>query len=148
MEPVGPLVLVADGVHNFVDGVIIGASYLVSPVAGIATTIAVFVHEIPQEIGDFSLLLHAGYSRAKALFFNFLSALTAVVGTVVALWIGGEAPEITALLLAITAGGFIYIAAADLVPELHSRHAPKESVVQFVALLFGIAIMFALLLIE
>lgn len=146
--PLGPLILVADGVHNFIDGVVIGTSYLISIPAGIATTIAVFLHEIPQEVGDFSLLLFAGYSRTKALVFNFLSALTAVLGAVAALFIGGALDSFNAIAAAVTAGGFIYIAAADLVPELHEKHSPSDSFAQLFALILGIGLMFALVFLE
>lgn len=147
-SPLGPLVLAADGVHNLVDGVVIGASYLVSIPAGIATTLAVFLHEIPQEVGDFSLLLSAGYSRGKALLFNFASALTALLGVLLAFAFGGSLGSFTAAAVAVTAGGFIYIAAADLVPELHEKHSLSDSFAQFVALVFGIALMFGLVFLE
>lgn len=148
VNPLGPLVLIADGVHNFIDGIVIGASYLISIPAGIATTIAVFLHEIPQEVGDFSLLLFAGYSKGKALFFNFLSGLTAVLGAVVAIVLGGTLESFNAFAGAVTAGGFIYIAAADLVPELQQKHSLSDTAVQVFALILGIAAMFALTLLE
>jgi len=148
VSPLGPLVLAADGVHNFIDGVVIGTSYLVSIPAGIATTIAVFLHEIPQEVGDFSLLLFAGYSRRKALVLNFISGSVAVLGTAVALIIGGSLESFNAAAAAVTAGGFIYIAAADLVPELHEKHSAKDSLAQLLALILGIGAMFALVLLE
>ncbi len=147
-EVLGTLVIVADGIHNAIDGVIIAASYLVSIPVGIATTAAVFLHEIPQEIGDFSLLLHAGYSRWKALAFNFLSALTAVLGALAVFAFKDSFDAILPIAAAFTAGGFIYIAAADLIPELHETTHPKQSVLQFLAMLLGIAAMFALLAIE
>jgi zinc and cadmium transporter len=145
-KPLGTLVLVSDSMHNFVDGIIIGASYLVSAPVGIATTIAVLLHEIPQEISDFSLLLHAGFTRAKAVLLNFASALTAVLGTIVFFVIGGE--SLVPYAVALTAGGFIYIAATDLVPELHQKHEVRHSVLQFVALLVGVGLMLALTLVE
>jgi len=148
VSPLGPLILIADGVHNFVDGIVIGASYLVSIPAGIATTLAVFLHEIPQEISDFSLLLFAGYSRKKALLFNFLSALTAVIGTVLALLLGGALESFNTAAAAVTAGGFIYIAAADLVPELHEKHSAKDSLAQLLGLILGIGAMFLLVFLE
>ena len=155
VHPVGNLILVSDGVHNFIDGVIIGVSFMVSIPVGIATTIAVVLHEIPQEVGDFTVLLHAGYPRKKALWLNFLSALTAVVGVFVA-WILGEAGNGFALwILPVAAGGFIYIAVADLIPELHKTlptvmQATQawHSVMQIAAVFAGVAMMLALLLIE
>ena len=148
VKPLGTLVLVGDGVHNFVDGAVIAASYLVSIPLGIATTLAVFLHEIPQEISDFALLLHAGFSRARALFWNFASALTAVLGALAFLAIGTGFERIEPLAAAFTAGAFIYIAAADLVPELHETKHPGKSVVQLLAMLLGITLMFALLLLD
>jgi zinc and cadmium transporter len=143
-----PLVIIADGLHNLVDGALIAASFLVSPALGIATTIAVFLHEIPQEIADFALLIHAGLSRAKALLFNFASALTAFLGALL-VFIAAESIESFApLAVAFTAGGFIYIAAADLVPELQRNTRVRESVVQILAFAIGLVIMFFLLGLE
>ncbi len=144
-HPVAFMNLVGDGVHNFIDGLVIGGSYLASVPIGIATTIAVVLHEIPQEIGDFGVLLHAGYSKKKALFFNFLSALTAVAGTALALLAGESTAAITSFLLPFAAGGFIYIAGSDLIPELHKETNPKKSVVQLIAFIAGIGVMMGLL---
>jgi zinc and cadmium transporter len=132
VHPVGKMILFSDGVHNFMDGIIIAASYMVSIEIGIATTIAVVLHEIPQEIGDFGVLLHAGYSKGRALFLNFLSALTAVAGALFLFLLGGFAEPIVTWVLPIAAGGFIYIAIADLIPELHKEknklyHAKQKS---------------------
>lgn len=148
IKPLGYLSLVADGLHNFIDGIIIGVSYLAGWQIGLASTIAVALHEIPQEAGDFGLLLHAGFSKRKALFFNFLSALVALVGTIVALAIGSWAGNFIFVALPIAAGGFIYIAGSDLVPELHKITDPRKSAVQFLAILVGVALMMLLLLIE
>jgi zinc and cadmium transporter len=119
IHPIGKLILFSDGIHNITDGIIIGASFLVSVPVGIATTLAVILHEIPQEIGDFAVLLHAGYSRAKALLFNLLSGLTAVIGVLIAFVIGSAGETFNTWMLSLVAGGFIYIAIADLIPELH-----------------------------
>ncbi|HLC73623.1 MAG TPA: ZIP family metal transporter, partial [Candidatus Nanoarchaeia archaeon] len=108
--------LIGDGVHNFLDGLIIGASYLVNIPVGIATTVAVIFHEIPQEIGDFGVLLHGGFSKSKALLFNFLTALTAIVGGVIAVFASNIVPSITDYIIPIAIGGFIYIAGSDLIP--------------------------------
>lgn len=148
IHPVGKMILVSDGVHNFVDGLIIAASYLVSIEVGVATTIAVILHEIPQEIGDFGVLLHAGYTKTKALFYNFVSALFAVLGASVALLLGGATETFTAWLIPIAAGGFIYIALTDLIPELHKTKSLRHSALQLLAVMFGVAAMVALLLIE
>ncbi len=140
--------LFGDAFHNLIDGIIIGASYLASIPVGIATTIAVVLHEIPQEIGDFGVLLHGGLTKSKALFFNFITALTAVVGAAAALAIGSQAANATLIMLPFAAGGFIYIAGADLIPELHKEIEIKKSFFQLVSFLLGIAIMAALLLLE
>ncbi|MFH1867020.1 MAG: ZIP family metal transporter [Patescibacteria group bacterium] len=147
-HPVGYLNLVGDGFHNFIDGLIIGASYLVDIKLGMATTLAVLVHELPQEIGDFTILIHSGFSRGRALFYNFLSALAAVVGAVLILLLEKLSAEILPALLALTAGGFIYIATVDLIPELHKESDLKKSILQLVSLVAGIALMFLLLLMD
>lgn len=148
VHPTGRMMLVSDGVHNLIDGIVIGASYFVSIEAGIATTIAVMLHEIPQEFGDFGVLIHAGYTRARALWFNFLSALTAVVGVGLVFILGATAESFLATLVPLAAGGFIYIALSDLVPEMHkTRHLP-HSILQILAIVAGIAAMVALLALE
>lgn len=147
-HPFSYMILAGDAVHNFIDGMIIAGSYLISVPVGIATTIAVFFHEIPQELGDFGSLLHGGLTRAKAIFFNFLTALTAVVGAVLVLILHGGAEKIAEFLVPFAAGGFIYIASADLIPEIHKHTELKKSVGQLLAFLLGIAIMFGLLALE
>ena len=148
IHPVGKLLLFTDGFHNLIDGIIIGASFLVSIPIGIATTVAVVLHEIPQEIGDFAVLIHSGYDKKKALYLNFLSALTAIVGLVVALIFGNLAQAFTLWILPIAAGGFIYIAVADLIPELQKTKELKYSVWQIFTVLLGILAMVALLFLE
>lgn len=133
--------LFGDGVHNFIDGLIIGASYLVSVPVGIATTVAVILHEIPQEIGDFGVLLHGGFSKGKALLLNFLTALTAIVGVFIALLMASYVEGITGILIPLAAGGFIYIAVADLIPELHKEVAVSRSILQFLFGTLGVALM-------
>jgi zinc and cadmium transporter len=137
-----------DHLHNFIDGVLIAASFLVSVPLGIGTTIAVIFHEIPQELGDFGSLIYAGFSKVKALMFNFLSALSAVVGAVVVLIMGSNFSEYISLMIPITAGGFIYIAMADLMPELKKTKKIGQSLGQIVFLLIGIGIMIGLLFFE
>ncbi len=146
-RPLGSIILFSDAVHNFLDGAIIGAAYLVSIEVGIATTFAIILHEIPQEIGDFAILIHSGYTRAKALLVNFLSALISVLGAGFALLLGDISDKITPALIAIAAGSFLYIAGSDLVPELHKISELKKSIVQFIAIIIGISLMFALTLI-
>src|SRR3989344_4114104 len=134
--------LIGDGVHNFLDGIIIGASYLVSIPVGVASTIAVALHEIPQEIGDFGVLLHGGFSKGKALLLNFASALVAVLGVVAVFLLGDAIGNIEEILVPIAIGGFIYIAGSDLIPELQ-KHSDKlsRSLLQLIAFILGIIVM-------
>lgn len=149
-HPVGKMILISDGFHNFLDGVVIGASFMVSVPLGMATTLAVILHEIPQEIGDFGVLIHSGYSKLRALFLNFTSALMAVIGVVFVFIFGETAENFSIFVLPIAAGGFIYIAVADLIPELHKKNAssPLPLLLQIVVILLGILAMFALTLVE
>ena len=146
--PVGRMVLVSDGVHNFIDGLIVAASYLVSIEVGIATTIAVILHEIPQEIGNFGVLIHAGYTKAKALWFNFLSALMAIAGAAIALILGSITEQFALWLLPLTAGSFIYIALSDLIPELQKNREISQGAIQVIAISIGVLSMAALLALE
>jgi len=148
IHPVGKLVLFTDGFHNLIDGAIIGASFLVSPHVGIATTIAVVLHEIPQEIGDFAVLIHSGYSKRKALWLNFISALASVVGLAIVIIFGNVIDGIAAWFIPIAAGGFIYIAVADLIPELQKTKNVKHSVTQLLIIIAGVLSMLALVIIE
>jgi zinc and cadmium transporter len=145
-HPVGMMNLVGDGFHNIMDGMIIGGSYLVSIPLGVSTTIAVILHEIPQEIGDFGILVHAGYSIRKALIFNFLSALTAVAGAMLTLIIGLKTQSVSTFLVPFTIGSFVYIATADLIPELKKETALKKSLLQLLFILLGAGVMALLLL--
>ena len=147
VQPLGPMVLVADGVHNFADGMMIGASFLISTEVGISTAIAIALHEVPQEIGDYALLLHAGYSRRRALLLNFLSGLLAVFGTVV-VFLLADAQGLVPAISAMAAGAFIYIAGSDLVPEMQKITDRRGSLLQLGALLAGIALMFGLIYFE
>ena len=141
--------LFGDGVHNFIDGALIAASYMASPALGLATTVAVVFHEIPQELGDFGVLLHSGLSVRKAAWLNLLSASAAIVGTLVTLLAGRVAgPCLSRALLPVTAGGFIYIAAADLIPELQHDHSRRALLTQFPCIVLGIAVMAGLALME
>lgn len=135
--------LVGDFFHNFIDGMIIAGSYLANIQLGIATTIAVLLHEIPQEIGDFGVLLYSGLKKYKALFYNFLSALAAIIGAVIILLIGKSVPNLTMFLLPFTAGGFIYIAGSDLIPELQKVTNLKNSLKQLLFLILGMLVMLA-----
>jgi len=148
IHPVGKLLLFTDGFHNFLDGILIGVSFLVSIPIGIATTLAVILHEIPQEIGDFAVLIHSGYSKKGALWLNFISALTSVVGVIVALIFGNAAETFSLWILPLGAGGFIYIAIADLIPELQKTKEIKYSFLQLTAVVTGILTMLILVLFE
>jgi len=141
IRPFSYLILISDGVHNFIDGLVIAASFLVSFPAGVATTLAVGLHEIPQELGDFGVLIHGGMSRQKALVFNFASALTAVLGGFLGYFTSLYTQFSVVYLLPFAAGHFIYIAAADLIPEIKHRENLAKSLLHFAAFLGGIAIM-------
>ena len=141
--PVAYLNLIGDGVHNFLDGVIIATAYLVNIPLGLVTTLAVIFHEIPQEIGDFAILIYSGFSRFQALAYNFLSALMAVAGAVLAFYFASTITNFTQWLVPIAAGGFIYIAAVDLLPELHQTKRFDKAMVQLCAFLTGIFVIWA-----
>jgi len=134
--------LVGDGLHNFIDGMMIAASFLGSVKLGLVTTFAIILHEIPQELGDFGVLIYGGFGKKKALLFNFISALTAVVGAVVGYYVAGVVQGFSNFILPLTAGGFIYIATSDLIPELHKESNLKRATAAFFAFLMGIAFMF------
>lgn len=140
--------LIGDGLHNFIDGAIIGGTFIAGIPLGIATAVAVIFHEIPQEIGDFGVLIHGGFSKKKALIFNFLSALMAILGTIFALSFGARISGFSKLLIPFTAGGFIYIAGSDLIPELHKETNLGKSALQLCGLLLGIGVMLVLTLLE
>jgi zinc and cadmium transporter len=144
VHPVGYMNLAADGIHNLIDGMIIGVAYMVSEPVGIATTIAVVCHEIPHELANFFVLLHAAFQARRALFFYFLSAIFAVIGCVISLLIGSHVENFAAVLVPLAAGGFIYIAGSDLVPELHKEANPAKSAVQLLAMGIGVGIMLLL----
>lgn len=131
--------LVGDGFHNFIDGMIIAASFLASLPLGLTTALAVLLHEVPQEIGDFGVLIYSGFSRRKALVFNFVSALTAFLGAFLVFALGR--PWLTNLIVPFTAGGFLYLAGSDLIPELQKETGVKKSLVQLLGLLAGMGLM-------
>ncbi|MFX1485983.1 MAG: ZIP family metal transporter [Promethearchaeota archaeon] len=147
IHPFAYLNLIGDGVHNFIDGLVIAASFIAGIPLGIATTLAVAFHEIPQEIGDFGVIVFGGMSKRKALALNFVTALTAILGGIIGYFLSSSIQEIGILLLPFAAGGFIYIAASDLVPELHKESNPKRSWTAFAAFLGGISLMGLALLI-
>ena len=133
-----PLILVGDAFHNFVDGVMIATAFLISIPLGVTTAIAVIAHEIPQEVGDFAILLDSGYSRGRAFVLNTLSAATTLPGALIAYYWLAETRTLLPYVLAVSAASFIYIATADLVPSLHRRVTLKDSTYQVILLLLGI----------
>ncbi len=147
-ENFGYMNLYAESIHNFIDGIIIAGSYLINPAVGIATTIAVVLHEIPQEIGDFGVLIHAGFSKSKALLYNFLSALTAFIGAIATLLLQNQINGLESYLVAFAAGSFIYVAGSDLIPELHKEVRGFKSILQIISVLAGILLMYGLLFLE
>jgi zinc and cadmium transporter len=142
-EPFTTVNLVGDAAHNLIDGMIVAAAYLVSVPAGVVTTLAVMIHEIPQEIGDFGVLVYGGYSPRRALAYNFLSGLVGVVGAAFALVVGARVEGFADYLLPVTAGAFLYVAGSDLIPELNRRHSHSAatSVWQLVLMLLGVVVM-------
>jgi zinc and cadmium transporter len=137
--------LVGDGLHNLLDGVLLAGAFLINVQVGFATAIAVLLHEIPQEIGDFGVLMKGGFSRKKALLANFATALTAFIGAIIALVFNAFVIGVVPIIVAIAAGGFIYIAGTDLIPELHKNPNAKESLLQLVFILIGVGAMGVLL---
>lgn len=133
--------LVGDGFHNFIDGMVIAASFIVSWKLGLVTTLAIILHEIPQELGDFAVLIYGGFSKKKALLFNFATALMAVIGAIIGYFIADLSRGFANFILPFTAGGFIYIATSDLIPELHKENDLKRSTAAFMAFLLGILFM-------
>lgn len=140
-QPFSYLILISDSVHNFIDGLIIAASFIVSFPIGIVTTLAVALHEIPQELGDFGVLIYGGFSRARALTFNYITAITAIVGGVIGYYISSQIQDSIIYLLPFAAGNFIYIAAADLIPEIKHTTNLRRSVLHFGTFLAGLGIM-------
>jgi zinc and cadmium transporter len=143
-KPVVPLIIFGDSVHNFIDGLVVGGAFLVDTKLGVVTALAVAAHEIPQEIGDFGILLNKGVSRSKVFTYNFLSSLTTMVGALLVYFTASAlAKSILPILLAVTAGFFIYIAASDLIPEIHSRDKKGFAVAESALLLAGIVVIWA-----
>lgn len=140
----GYINLYADGLHNFLDGIAIMTSFAIEPALGIAVSVAVIMHEIPQEIGDFGVLLYAGFTKTRALFYNFLVALLALGGVFIGYWLLAVDIDAEHFLVPFTAGSFIYIAAADLIPEIHKEEGRVRSFMGFSVLLAAILIMYLL----
>lgn len=144
-RPLSYMILFGDGVHNFIDGVIIATSYLVSIPLGIATTLAIAFHEVPQEVGDFGVLVYGGLPARRALAYNFATALTAFLGAGLVLGLAGRLPLLE-LLLPLAAGNFIYIAGSDLLPEIKAERDRARSTAHMATFVVGIAVMYALTL--
>jgi len=136
------LILAGDTFHNLLDGVLVAAAFMTNPQLGIVTALAVFAHEIPQEVGDLAILLHGGFSRARALTLNLISSLTSVVGGVIAYFALGTALELLPYALAFAAASFIYVAVADLIPGLHRRVDLRASLGQVLFIALGVALVF------
>lgn len=145
---VGPITLLGDAVHNITDGMLIAGAFLVDTKIGIATTLAVILHEIPQEIGDFAILIYSGYTKTRALLLNLLTAFTAVLGAVLVLVLHSSLPDIERYVLPLIAGNFLYIAVADLLPELHKQTKIMHSLVQFLSVVAGMVLMYLMLFLE
>jgi len=137
----GYMNLIGDAIHNFTDGLIIAASFIASPSLGIATTIVIAAHEIPQEIGDFGVLIYSGFRKFRALFLNFVAALTVVIGGLTGYFISAFIQQSISFLLPLAAGGFIYIASSDLIPELRKEAEARKSFLIFMTFLVGILLM-------
>ena len=143
-QAAGSLIIMGDSIHNFVDGVLIAAAFLTDVKLGIVTSLAVAAHEIPQEVGDFAILLHSGYSRGKALFYNILASLATVFGGVLALYGLEDVHDSLPYFLALAASSFIYIAVADLIPTLHKKTEIKVSLQQFALIAAGVVLICSL----
>jgi len=141
IKPFSYLILISDGIHNFIDGIIIAASFMVALPVGLITVLVVALHEIPQEIGDFGVLVYCGFKKTKALFLNFLSAITVVLGGIAGFLLSEKIGESIVFLLPFAAGNFIYIAASDLIPEIKQKLSIKKSLIYFIVFLSGIMVM-------
>jgi zinc and cadmium transporter len=136
------MILMGDTLHNLLDGVAIAVAFMVSVPVGIATTIAVFAHEIPQEVADFSVLLASGMKPGRAIFFNILSALSSLIGALLAYYFSTTVTDLVPVLMAATAGGFIYISAADLIPEIHKETRRSQMARQLLMFILGFAVIY------
>ena len=140
----GTLIIIGDGIHNFVDGILIAAAFLTDVKLGIVTSLAVAAHEIPQEVGDFAILLQSGYSKSKALFYNVLASCTTVIGGVLAYYSLEDLHDSLPFFLALASSSFIYIAVADLIPSLHKKTDIKTSLHQILLILAGVLVISSL----
>lgn len=141
VKPLATLSIVGDAVHNVVDGMFIASSYLISLPLGISTTLAVFLHEIPHELGNFAILVHSGIERRNAILYNLGTGVASVIGAIATYYIGVNFSGLAIMLLPVTAGGFLYVAGSDLIPELHHENKLRRSIVQLLCIFVGILIM-------
>ncbi len=140
----GELILLGDAVHNFFDGIVIAASFLSAPALGVSSALAVVAHEVPQEVGDFAILLHSGYGKGRALLYNLLSSSTTLAGAVMAYFALSSIERVVPYVLAVSAASFLYIAMSDLVPGLHRAISLKKAAVQVAFIVAGILTMAAI----
>lgn len=140
-HPVGTMSLIGEGIHNFIDGALIAGSFLVNPIVGYATTLAVALHEIPHEIGNVAILLYSGFSRKRAVLLNILSGFVAIIGAIAVLLSSTTLPLASQLVLPFAAGNLLYIAGSDLIPELHKDARLLQAFIQFGCIMVGIGIM-------
>jgi len=141
----GPIILLGDAFHNLVDGIVIAAAFLINFTIGIAVSLSVIAHELPQEIGDFGVLLHSGYPKKKAFIYNIISSLITIPSAIISYFLLGSFEFVVPFLLAISAASFIYIALSDLTPDLHQHFGLKYTIRQVLLITAGILIMYALL---
>jgi len=141
VHPFSYLILIGDAVHNVIDGLVIAASFLVNVPFGIITTLLIMSHEIPQELGNFAVLVYGGFGKVKSLVFNFLAQLSCIIGGVIGFFASGASSAFTPILLPFAAGGFIYIAASDLIPELHKEKSRSKSMISFGFFIIGVLFM-------
>lgn len=147
-HPAGLINLIGESMHNFIDGIVIAASFLASIPLGLSTSLAILFHEIPHEVGNVAILLHSGYPKMKAVIFNCLSALSALAGAILVLVSASFSSSISDLLLPFAAGNLLYIAGSDLIPELHRETKPLHSIGQLLCIMAGMGVMYGILLLE
>lgn len=135
-----PMIIIGDAIHNAIDGVVIAASFLTSTELGFFVTFSVLLHEIPQELGDFGILIKSGYSRKKALLYNMLSGSSAIISGVAAYFLLEYVQELIPYTIALAAASFLYVSLADLIPEMHKETKPRESIIQIILIMLGIAV--------
>ncbi len=141
-EHLGWMNLIGDGIHNLIDGIVIFASFFSGPALGVPVTLSIILHEIPQELGDFGVLIYAGFSRKRALFYNFISAFIAIIGVLLAYFLYSYNELLSLFLIPFAAGGFIYIAASDLIPEIHKDNNSWRALISYILFILALVFMF------